>query len=315
MKQIFAICVAMGVFALPAGPAAAQSSAPVTTDINPIGPDVMQAMRDGISGKATGRAKLEELAGAGRADAQEALAEMLLMGGFGGPPEPVLACRYFEKASPTRSDSLHSFAFCTEKGIGGAPDLVRAADLYRQAGEKGFAKSKCALGNLYMNGKGVTKDVKRGAALCLEGAKAGDADAQTDVGNMYLTGDGVEHDMVQARLWYEKAAAQDQPNAEFVLGQIYWNGDGVQKDRGKAAELWQKAYDRGRSDAAILLGRWAFAQWMAEHPVGDQTLLDKAIQWDEAAVKAASNDQEKKDATEALTLAQAIKAAAKSKSL
>ena len=308
---VFAVCSAIGVVATGlADIASAQSPMPVTTDTEAVGSDVTGAMREWISGSSAGRTKLEELARAGRADAQEALAEILLNGRFGVPPEPVLACNFFEKASLARSDALHSFAVCTEKGVGGTPNLSRAADLYRQAGEKGFAKSKCALGNLYVEGRGVAKDVKHGATLCREGAEAGDPDAQTDLGNMYLSGIGVDNDMVQARFWYEKAATQGQPNAEFVLGQIYWNGDGVKMDRGKAAELWQAAYDHGRPDAAILLGRWAFAQWMAAHLVGDKTLLDKAIQWDEAAVKAAVSDKERKEAVDALALARSAKAAA-----
>jgi TPR repeat protein len=93
----------------------------------------------------------------------------------------------------------------------------------------------CALGNLYIAGRGVAKDPERGASLCLRGAEAGDRDAQADFGNLYLHGVGVAHDMVQARHWLELAAAQHQANAQFNLGKIYWNGDGVARDQTKAA--------------------------------------------------------------------------------
>ena len=146
----------------------------------------------------------------------------------------------------------------------------------------------CALGNLYVAGRGVPKNEAKGAALCRQAAELGEPNAQTDLGDLYVEGVGVPHDMVQARHWYELAAAQGQPNAEFVLGQIYWNGDGVARDRAKAAELWKAAYKGGRVDAAPLLAAWLFTSWMSAHRAGDLTVLDEAIQYEEVAVRNAS---------------------------
>lgn len=260
--------------------------------------DVIAAMRRLLSGDPAGRIQLESLAASGRSDAQEALGELL---GPSGPTtlrDEVAACGLFQKASSWRADSLHNLAHCAEKGVGGTPDPARAAVLYRQAAERGFAKSLCALGNLYMAGKGVPKDEANGAALCRRAADRGEQDAQTDLGNMYLKGVGVPHDMLEARHWYELAAAQGQHNAEFTLGQIYWNGDGVARNQTKAAELWKKAYNGGRVDAAPLLAAWLFASWMSAHPRGDTTVLDEAIRYQ--AIGVSNSSESKRAEAEAL---------------
>jgi TPR repeat protein len=237
------------------------------------------------------------------------LGELLGPSGPAALRDEVAACGWFAKAAESRADSLHNLAHCAEKGVGVAPDLTRAAALYRQAADRGYAKSMCALGNFYIAGQGVPKDEAKGAALCRQGAEKGEPDAQTDLGNLYLRGIGVPHDMVQARHWYELAATQGQPNAEFVLGQIYWNGDGIARDQAKAAELWKAAYRGGRIDAAPLLAAWLFTTWMAAHPRGNVTVLDEAIQYEEVAVSSAS-DTKQADEQNLLTLMRAARTAA-----
>jgi TPR repeat protein len=167
----------------------------------------------------------------------------------------------------------------------------------------------CALGNLYVAGRGVPKDEAKGAALCRQAAERGEPDAQTDLGNLYLQGIGVPHDVAQARHWYELAAAQGQPNASFVLGQIYWNGDGVARDQSKAAELWKAAYRGGRVDAAPLLATWLFTSWMSAHPRGDVTVLNEAIQYQEVAVRSVP-EAKRAEAQTLLTVMQAARATA-----
>jgi TPR repeat protein len=238
-KWVFVACLSLAAIGLAFGdPASAESpAAPVTGRVSsdPIGNDVRDDVQQWLGGDGTARQRLEALARAGRADAQETLGEVLFHGDPSGADSRVLACGYFSMASRTRPDALHSFAHCVEVGVGGSPNPAQAARLYQQAADGGYAKSMCALGNLYIAGRGVAKDPERGASLCLRGAEAGDRDAQADFGNLYLHGVGVAHDMVQARHWLELAAAQHQANAQFNLGKIYWNGDGVARDQTKAA--------------------------------------------------------------------------------
>jgi uncharacterized protein len=269
---------------LAAGWAQAQTAASQNTDA--VGDDVSAAARRWASGDLTGRNTLMALANTGRADAQEAVGE-ILMAGVAGPPDRYTACGYFAQAAKSRRDALHSLAVCTEIGVGGTPNLTRAAELYKQAADLGYAKSMCALGNLYVTGRGVPKDPVHGASLCLMGAEAGAADAQTDVGNLYLQGVGVSRDLAKARIWYEKAAQSGQPNAEFTLGIIYWNGAGVSADHDKAEALWRSAFGHGRVDAALPLAAGALARWKAGHAKGDTSALDEAIGWYGEAMKAA----------------------------
>lgn len=263
-------------------------SASPTSESADVGDDVITSSRRWLNGDLGGRSDLEALAAKGRSDAQEMLGELMGPGGPSTLRNEVAACGWFSKAAASRPDALHNLALCVEKGVGGTPDVARAATLYEQAAERGYAKSMCALGNLYVAGRGVPKDEARGTALCRQGADLGNPDAQTDLGNYYLQGIGVPRDMVQARHWYELAATQGQPNAAFVLGQIYWNGDGISRDRAKAAELWKTAYRGGRIDAAPLLAKWLFANWMSAHRLGDVTALDEAINYQEVAVNVAS---------------------------
>jgi uncharacterized protein len=310
LKVVMAFVCAL--VAAQAGSTLAQPASPQaqpSANEDAVGSDVIAAGRSWIAGDTAGRERLEGLARAGRADAQEMLGEVLGPVGPVALRDEVAGCAWFAKAVPARRDALHNLAHCAEAGVGGSPDLSRAATLYSQAAARGYAKSMCALGNLYIAGRGVARDAAHGAALCRQGADLGEPNAETDLGNLYLQGVGVPHDMVQARHWYELAAAQGQANAEFVLGQIYWNGDGVPRDQAKAAELWKSAYSHGRMDAAALLANWTFVRWMAAHPKGDISGLDEAIAWEEAALKVAANDQARAQADDLLNLMRATRQA------
>lgn len=300
-SALVVLCVAF----LAAGPAAANPA----LDRLGIGKDVQAAVGMVMDGRPDeGRRQLEALAKAGRTDAAEILGEFL---GEGGPmgKDRRTACRWFETAARDRGDGRHNLAFCYETGDGGRRDLTEAARLYGEAGEMGFAKSSCALGNLMIAGKGVPKDVPGGVAQCLKGADGGDRDAQTDVGNFYLLGEVVTRDVVEARRWYELAAAQEQRNAAFTLGQIYWNGDGVAKDRARAATYWRLAYAKGRKDAAVLLGNEAFVRVQSEGaPDGiDRAALDEALGWYEKAEREDPASRER--IAEPLSILRALKKA------
>lgn len=302
------VCVAFPASAMgrvDAAPATASSAAGDA----PVGADVVQLGRRWLSGQSDARSGLEAVAADGRSDAQEMLGEVL---GPSGPPalrDEVAACGWFVKAAASRADALHNAALCQEKGVGGSPDMAKAAALYRQAADRGYPRSLCALGNRYIAGQGVPKDETKGAGLCRQGAGLGEANAQTDLGNLYMQGVGVPRDVVQARHWYELAAAQGQPNAQFVLGQIYWNGDGVARDQAKAAALLKAAFKGGRRDAAPLLAKWLFADWMAAHPRGDFTVLDEAIGYQKVAIGSATATSRGDEQT-VLDLMQAARGAA-----
>ncbi|WGM45733.1 hypothetical protein KOAAANKH_00597 [Brevundimonas sp. NIBR10] len=192
------------------------------------------------------------------------------------------ACRAWGTAADVSAEAAHFTAECYQNGYEGAPkDMARAVALYTAAGEGGYAKSLCALGNLYAFGEGVPADPARGFALCRRGAEAGDPDAQTDLGNFYGRGEGVQRDYGQARFWYEQAASQNQRNAAFQRATMAWNGLGGPVDRVEAGIWFEKAYSVGRKDAALLIGRSALTRAVPNAPVGpvDLVLLAEARRW------------------------------------
>jgi len=212
------------------------------------------------------------------------------------------ACPIWEAASSTSAEAAHFTAECVEHGHDRPADPERAAELYRLAGEGGFPKSLCALGNLYMAGRGVPNDPVRAADLCRRGAEMGDADAQTDLANFYLSGRGMPEDKVEARRWYERAAEQNQRNALYTLGQMYWNGDTVEKDNDEAARLWRLAYEAGRRDAALPLARAAMVKAMADRNNPDAETLRDAQRWFAIAIPRILDGVEKAEAEQQLAL-------------
>ena len=208
----------------------------------------------------------------------------LISGGSG--PNWAGACPIWEAASTTSAEAAHFTAECVENGHDRPADLERAAELYRLAGDGGFPKSLCALGNMYMAGRGVPRDPSRAAELCLRGAEMGDADAQTDLGTFYLDGDGIAQDYAEARRWYEQAALKQQRNALFTLGVMAWNGLGGEPDLEAAGRWFEGAYAAGRRDAASFVGGAALLRAAPNAPSGpvDPALLATAKAWFEIAL-------------------------------
>lgn len=87
-------------------------------------------------------------------------------------------------------------------------DLVKAADLYQKAADRGNAGAQNTLGQLYYNGEGVPKDLGRAAGLWQKAADQGDAFALYNLGLLYEQGKGVPKDLGTARELYQKAADQ-----------------------------------------------------------------------------------------------------------
>lgn len=189
------------------------------------------------------------------------------------------ACRIWESAAATSAEAAHFTAECYEHGHGGVRDIARAVELYRQAGEGGFPKSLCALGNLHMAGRGVPRDPAQAAALCRRAAEMGDTDAQTDLGNFHLQGLGVAQDYAEAARWYALAADRGHPNAAFTLGVMHWNGDGVSRDRVQAERLWRTAFDNGRRDASLHLGDAVASRALRLTGDARRMALEEAAEW------------------------------------
>jgi formylglycine-generating enzyme required for sulfatase activity len=105
------------------------------------------------------------------------------------------------------------------------------------------------------SGDAVKKRPREVAELFRAAAEQGHLPAQTALGNIYLNGEGLSRNFEKARFWLEKAAGRGDPRAEYYLGIACFNGQGFPRDAGEAKRRLAKAADAGFEPAADLLRR------------------------------------------------------------
>src|SRR6185369_12132586 len=110
-------------------------------------PELQAALKKAEAGDP---AELARLADHGDANAQYYAGVLYIFGGPKVTKDAARGCAYEQKASAHRADAMHLVGMCFQNGAGGAPDKVKAEAAYRRASDMGFAKSKCALGQMLM---------------------------------------------------------------------------------------------------------------------------------------------------------------------
>jgi TPR repeat protein len=248
---------------------AALALAQTSAGTPPIAPDLKAAMAAADAGSA---ADILKLADSGRADAQYYVGFMLLFGHPAVTKDPAKGCAYEQKASATRADAMHLVGECYRRGVNGPPDPEKAKAAFARAAEMGYAKSKCALGQMLMAEPGQGG---RGLALCKEAGDAGDAAAQVAVADAYFQGGPTPQDHREARKWYEKAAQQNDAQAARKLGEMYAAGDGGKRDTKKALEWWRKAEAAGDPLSSILVADQLFSDLTGGRKPGPGTFAFK----------------------------------------
>jgi TPR repeat protein len=306
--------------ALAPGPIALAAPAPAPARAAwvepPVSPDVKAAMDKAGAGMP---ADLIALADMGRADAEFYAGVMLIYGRQGVAADPKKGCDYEAKASTSRADAMHLVGACWQNGVAGARDTAKAEAAYLNAVHMGFAKSRCALGQMLLGEPGQGE---RGVALCKESADAKDVDAQLALADAYFSGRGVRPDHKEARRWYQAAADQKNPRALRKLGEMYAAGDGGKKDTKKAVALWQGAEKAGDPLVCILVADQLFAdltggkkptggtyQFKNAVPVAD---LEAVESWYQEAAMRDPRPDVKQRAEQALQVVRNLKAAANS---
>jgi len=129
-----------------------------------------------------------------------------------------------------------------------------AANLFRQAADRGLPRAKRSLGELYRDGRGVPKDLTEAVRLFRQAADQGDIVAQTDLGGMFADGLGVAKNEKEAVKWYRKAAEKNDISGQVALGVMYANGRGVSKNPREAIKWYRAAADQGSGIAQFALG-------------------------------------------------------------
>lgn len=217
-----------------------------------------------------------------------------------GGPDFGQSCDYSEKAAAFAS-AVHNLATCYFHGTGRPKDPAKARALYGRAADLGFAKAKCALGNMLVKGDGGPPEPARGVELCRQAADTGEPNAQTDYAGYLLTGKYAPKDAERARTYLLPAAENGHANAAFLLAQTYWYGDGVAKNVPQAAIWWIKAYEKGRKDAAFWIGGASFKLVIeaakSKQPVANP-VIDQARKWLAIAAERDPEQERRKSAKE-----------------
>jgi hypothetical protein len=126
---------------------------------------------------------------------------------------------------------------------------IEAAISFRRAAGLGDPRAMEKLGEMYVDGRGVTRNDSEAVQWFRKAADAGEPTGMLFLGAMYYLGAGVARDYAAAAGWYGKAADAGSPDAMYDLGTLYENGEGVAKDLEKAKQLYRKASELGNADA------------------------------------------------------------------
>ena len=112
---------------------------------------------------------------------------------------------------------------------------MRAADLFRDAAEKGHRAAQVSWGLKLIEGRDVEQDLVAGESWLRRAAHAGDYEAAALVGDIYVRTGPLPPNYSEAAMWYRRAADAGHPAAARALGSLYLTGAGVSQDDNEAA--------------------------------------------------------------------------------
>jgi TPR repeat protein len=93
----------------------------------------------------------------------------------------------------------------------------RAAPALQRCARRGNPRCQLALGQSYLDGKGVPRDTQYAFHWTRAAAEQGLGAAQLQLGVLYVHGDGVTMDYERAIEWVQRAAHQGDPKAKRIL--------------------------------------------------------------------------------------------------
>lgn len=129
------------------------------------------------------------------------------------------------------------------------PKSVVLAYVQRSA-ELGYVRAQAALGEDYLNGKGVPKDEQKAFHWLSLAAAQHSRAAEDLMGEFYQDGTVVPRDMAKAVQYFTASAAQHYGPAEMDLGLAYEFGRGVAHSRTQAIEYLKRAAADGNDQIA-----------------------------------------------------------------
>ena len=151
--------------------------------------------------------------------------------------------------------ALGTHIYSSGAGIG-APDKVKALELYREAATLGNAEAMSEIAHCYLFGIGVNKNETLGLEWEIKAAQAGYASAAMSVGDIYAEGVIVKKDLKKAFEWHLKGAMGGHELSQLYVGEALLKGRGVAKNPESAKEWLAKAAAQGNDDATELLAKF-----------------------------------------------------------
>jgi TPR repeat protein len=145
------------------------------------------------------------------------------------------------------------------QGDGKSVDWVKAADLFRQASEKGHDVATAYYAWCLHSGRGVKVDKEEAERLgrqAFDGvkraARGGQPEAQNALFRLYYIPIGVKKDVNESLRWLRLAAARELPDALYNMGRMHEYGT-LARDNDEAARWMRKAADRDHALAQTAL--------------------------------------------------------------
>lgn len=160
-----------------------------------------------------------------------------------------------------------------------AHDYATAYKQFKQLASQGNPQAEESLGNMYLDGDGVTQDYEAGVHWLTLAAGNGSGQAQYSLGNIYATSMLGSPDYAQALQWWRKAADNNVAGALMNIGALFEAGKGVPQSYLEAKGLYEIGADDGDARAMTAMG----GLYAAGHGVPQD--YGEAIHWFMAAAK------------------------------
>lgn len=161
----------------------------------------------------------------------------------------------YEKAMG-ENDSAAQYALGNSymDGKGVKKSYSQAVKFYERAAKNNYPAAYNALSICYGNGLGVKKDKEKSFELRLKGANMGLPLAMNNLARMYMNGEGVTKSIEKYREWQMMAADGGCAPALCDIGLDYYYGEQQEKDYDKARKCFEKSIEAGSLEGMYFLG-------------------------------------------------------------
>jgi len=176
------------------------------------------------------------------------------------------AAKWFCLAASNRvPEARYGLASMYERGEGFTIDLEKAAELYRESAEQGYAAAQYQFGWMCQRGAGVLQSWEEARHWYYKAAIQGHESAQREYWQHYYpwseswksekpVKESYPKNADEAVKLWRKLATTGDVQSQCNLGEIFWTGDGVAKDLTESAKWCMLAAEQNDVVAQLRLG-------------------------------------------------------------